>query len=142
MKLSQDITLRIEWDASVYRGWREALKASYGQLTPSAGRGTLSVTLRREGALYTTGRDGEYRTKPVTAEELETTRWEPEIRNPYRVSRGGGDSIILGDCGMCGHRLSLSGANLKGARCRYEGAQYDKDGRYLYAAHTDPRRKS
>lgn len=63
------------------------------------------------------------------------------IVNGFKVRRGGGDEVTLGLCGMCGRKLHLSGANKKGARCRYEGAQYDKNGILLYAAHNKPGRR-
>lgn len=54
------------------------------------------------------------------------------ITSPYQVTRGAGDTITLGHCGACGRKLSLSAANKTGARCRYDGAQFNAAGELLY----------
>ena len=42
----------------------------------------------------------------------------------------------LGLCSMCGRKTRLSGANRVGARCHYEGAQFDRTGSLLWNAST------
>ena len=65
---------------------------------------------------------------------MTTTRSVPNlsILHPYRVPRGGG-TITLGICPCCGRILRQARANKTGARCDYDGAQFDADGRFIGA---------
>jgi hypothetical protein len=49
-----------------------------------------------------------------------------------QVTRGGGDSIALGICPACGRNVTLSRANSIGARCSYDGAQFNKQGELIW----------
>lgn len=45
------------------------------------------------------------------------------IVRPFLASRG--------VCGACGRNLTLGSSNKTGARCRFDGAQYDRAGNFL-----------
>ena len=55
-----------------------------------------------------------------------------------RVRTGSGRWLVVGRCPMCGRNVTASMANKTGVRCRYEGAQFDTEGRYLWNAATKP----
>lgn len=59
------------------------------------------------------------------------------ILRPWTDKRNG-MPITLGVCPLCGRSLTKSAANKTGARCRFDGAQFDRDGRFIYDASTKP----
>lgn len=62
-----------------------------------------------------------------------TTDTPLRILSPIRVRINGVDKT-LGKCVVCGRNLTRSGLNKIGVRCRFEGAQYDRAGFFLYDA--------
>lgn len=51
-----------------------------------------------------------------------------QIIDPVKVVNKWGSVITLGVCCQCGRKLTLSRANRQGARCPYEGAQFNREG--------------
>ena len=53
-----------------------------------------------------------------------------------RITTLNGVTLTLGLCSMCGRKTRPTGVNRVGARCHYEGAQFDRTGSLLWNAST------